>query len=377
MNIEKIHACLFLSIIGDKIGFENGNREFYLLDQIPKYNSSQFKTKVIELSLFMLLEFIKNGGISGINTNDLIYSDDSIMLIANTEIFLDNYKNLKDYLNKLLNRYIKDFENESIMRNKYKAGVHTMNTIRLLKNNSNWKKREYEKGGGGSGGSMRSSIYGIIFDYKTQLKKLIKYSIYSCMITHMNGIAIIGSVLNSLITSYALNNIDIEKWLFFSLNIIKNNYIDDIIEKKFKHIYDNYLKDKSIYIDSIELYLEQNFNNEKYKYDIIRELNPGDRILYYYDNFSYKESFFPGSNSKDSIIIAYDCLLMARDNYEKLIYYSMIHLGDSDTTGIIASGWYGAYYGFNKKYDYLYINDEYYDFIKQISNNIIKKYKNI
>lgn len=375
--IEKIHACLLLGIIGDKIGFENGNREFYLLDQIPKYDSSIFKSKINELSLFMLLEFIKNGGISGIDTNKLIYSDDSIMLLANTEVFLEKYKNLKGYLNFLVKRYIKDFDNESVMRNKYKAGVHTMNTIRLLKNNNKWKNRDYEKNGGGSGGSMRSSIFGIIFDYKTKLKKLIKYSMYSCMITHMNGIAIIGSILNSLMTSYAIDNIDIEKWLFFGLNILKSNYIDEIIEKKFKHIYENYLKDKYLYIDSIELYLEQNFQDEKYRNNILRELNPGDRIIYYYDNFSYKESFFPGSNSKDSIIIAYDCLLMARDNYEKLIYYSMIHLGDSDTTGIIASGWYGAYYGFDEKHKFIYNNDEYYNITYKISSNVYSKFKKI
>ena len=378
MSIEKIHACLLLSIIGDKIGFGNGDREFYLLDQIPKYNSSSFKIKINELSLFMLLEFIKNGGVSGIDTNKLSYSDDSIMLIANTETFLTNYKNLKEYIKILFNRYIKDFDNESIMINKYKAGIHTMNTIRLFKNkdwkNKDWKKREYENKGEGSGGSMRSSIFGIIFSYKTNLKKLIKYSIYSCMITHMNGIAIIGSLLNSLITSYALDNIDIEKWLFNGLNIIKSDIVDKIIIKKFNHIYNNYLKDKKIYIDSIELYLEQNFEKDKYKYDLNKELNPGDRLIYYYENFSYKENFFPGSNSKDSIIIAYDCLLMARDNYEKLIYYSMIHLGDSDTTGIISSGWYGSYYGFVDKYDFLYKNDEYYNMTKKLSYNIYNKY---
>lgn len=372
---DKIHACLLLGIIGDKIGFENGKREFYLLDQIPKYDSSIFKSKINELSLFMLLEFIKNGGISGIDTNKLIYSDDSIMLIANTEIFLTDYSDINDYLKKLIKRYIKDFENESVMRNKYQAGVHTMNTIRLIKK-KNWKKREYENSGGGSGGSMRSAIYGIIFDYKTQLKKLIKYSIYSCMITHMNGTAIIGSFLNSLFTSYALDNIDIEKWIFYGLNILKSNYIDEIIQNKFEHIYEYYLKDKYLYIDAIQLYIEQNFNDEKYNNNLMRDLNPGERIMYYYDNFSNKESFFPGANSRDSIIISYDCLLMSKDNYEKLIYYSMIHLGDSDTTGMISSNWYGAYYGFNNKYEFLYKNDEYYNITKTISNKLFNKFKN-
>lgn len=374
MKFENIHACILLSIIGDKIGFENGNREFYALDKIPNKNSSLFKSKINDLSTFMILEFIKNGGITSIDTRKLSYSDDSILLIANIETYFEKYNKLDGYLNLLIDRYIKEFDNESIMINKYKCGIHTLNSVRILKKNRNYMNRNYEFGGGGSGGSMRSSIYGLIFNYKTNLKKLAKYSIYSCIITHMNGIAIIGSFLNALITSYAINNINIELWLSKALEVLKSDLIDNIIKNKFNHIYNEYIIDKKQYIDSIELYLEHNFKNNIYIFNKNRELNPGERIYYYYYNFSNNESFFPGSNSKDSIIISYDCLLLSRNNYEKLIYYSMINLGDSDTIGIISSGWYGAYYGFYKKLEFIYNNDNYYKLTKNLSYKIFKNY---
>ena len=65
---------------------------------------------------------------------------------------------------------------------------------------------------------------------------------------------------------------------------------------------------------------------------------------------------------------------MSRDNYERLIYLSMIHLGDSDTTGIIASNWYGALYGFKNVYDHLYKNDNLYDIVMNNSKKLYNIY---
>ena len=121
--------------------------------------------------------------------------------------------------------------------------------------------------------------------------------------------------------------------------------------------------------------IEDNFKEQNYILDEIREINPSGRILYYFNNFtSYKDLFHPGSASDDSIIISYDSLLMSKDNYEKLIYLSMIHLGDSDTTGIISSNWYGAYYGFKNVYKHLYKEDENYNDIKIRTKKLFKKY---
>lgn len=370
-------AVILLGITGDKIGFDNGNREFYLLDKIPKYNSPNFKNTINEYSIYMLLEFISQGGIQSIDINNMIWSDDSIMMIANLEIICSSFKDYEDFIEKLKNKYLDVFENEHDMIHTYKAGIHTINTIRLIKSGIKWNTRNYEPNGGGSGGSMRSSPFGLLFHWKNDINKLIEFSIGSCAITHMNGIAFIGSFVNAYFTSMGINKIPIEKWIFNLLDILiitdDINPINIFIKNNFNHIYDKFLLDKQLYIDKINIYIEDNFNNYDYIYNKVRQINPVIRILYYFDNFTtYKNNFFPGSASDDSILFSYDCLLMAKDNYEKLIYYSMIHLGDSDTTGIISSNWYGSIYGFSNVYKNLYKHNN----ISKI-NKLIKNLLNI
>jgi len=54
---------------------------------------------------------------------------------------------------------------------------------------------------------------------------------------------------------------------------------------------------------------------------------------------------WPGALGVDSVIIAYDSLLYSKDNWEQLCLSSMLHGGDSDSTGTIAAAWFGALYG--------------------------------
>ena len=46
------------------------------------------------------------------------------------------------------------------------------------------------------------------------------------------------------------------------------------------------------------------------------------------------------------MIMAYDALIDCDGLWEKLVFYSMLHPGDSDTVGAIAGGLYGIVYGF-------------------------------
>ena len=65
----------------------------------------------------------------------------------------------------------------------------------------------------------------------------------------------------------------------------------------------------------------------------------------FYEYFNRPGYYNPGSNGLDSVIIAYDSILECEGNFEKLIYNSMLHAGDSDSTGCIAGALFGAYYG--------------------------------
>ena len=68
-----------------------------------------------------------------------------------------------------------------------------------------------------------------------------------------------------------------------------------------------------------------------------------------------------GASGIDSVIFAYDALLMSIIpnehfqiknenlvfNPESLVFFSALHVGDSDSTGAIAGFWYGVLNGFN------------------------------
>ena len=94
------------------------------------------------------------------------------------------------------------------------------------------------------------------------------------------------------------------------------------------------------------------------------------RIYLFHQYFGSNKLYFnPGSNGLDSIIIAYDSILTSNGNFEKLIYNSMLHAGDSDSTGCIAGAFFGALYGdgnlpknfnnfdFKKTLNTIFIND--------------------
>lgn len=53
-----------------------------------------------------------------------------------------------------------------------------------------------------------------------------------------------------------------------------------------------------------------------------------------------------GASGHDAPMIAYDALLGARGSWHELCYRAVFHGGDNDSTGAIASAWYGALYGF-------------------------------
>jgi ADP-ribosylglycohydrolase len=189
---------------------------------------------------------------------------------------------------------------------------------------------------------MRSAIFGIYFN---NVDMIIQYSTEQAITTHFNGIAIIGSCINSIFVLFGKKRFEPSTWIFKVYELIPN--IDTYVRKNYNSIYNEYLIDRNIFVAKLKFYMDDNFLQGKYKHNEIREINPVERILYWFDNFTTnKNNFFPGSASDDSIIIAYDCLLMSENNYEKLIYLSMLNLGDSDTIGMIASNFYGIYYGF-------------------------------
>tara|TARA_B100000886_G_scaffold315518_2_gene253523 strand:- start:218 stop:1372 length:1155 start_codon:yes stop_codon:yes gene_type:complete len=358
MNLnEKKYYCLNYAILGDIIGFGNGEIEFnyFKSSKLEKIGD----TSLAEYTSLHIFNFITSGGFSKINfkisdTEKNIASDDSIMNLA-------VYHGLKDSLNqsndiiiesikdKLIYYYLNDKKNEL----RY-YGNRTIKTIERLKDGDfDWKKFSYSKNAGGCGASMRSMPIGLFFHGKKNRDKLMEISIQSSRITHNNPKGYCGGFASALFTALAIENVNPFKWIDILIEFFENNKILNFIEKQVNEKFpDEFKYHKSGIIEfhyeliNFKKWVFLNKNGKLELRDDHEFSNFPVRIYMFHQKFgSYPLTFNPGSNGLDSVLIAYDSLLRSKNNFEKLIYLSMLHAGDSDSTGCIAGALFGALYG--------------------------------
>ena len=331
MNIymkQKITSWFFLWAICDIIGFNNGSFEFF---NMHKLNN---KKNVHKVSSELIAEFFNQGGFSNFNLSNKLVWDDSIfniMTIKNLclynndiDIFIKNYKL----------SFIEEYNKENF--NQRYPGICTQKYIQKL-NNFSFKNIIYDNYAGGSGCSMKSMSFGIIFHNDN--KKLFVFTILSSLLTHPNAFGFLGGLVSALFSSYIINKINIELWPKLLIDLLESTTIDDIIlNYTNKNFFNSYIIDKKRYIKYWKLYI-------KIKHKIIL---PHKKSIFFAENFSFNNKIiYPGSNGLDSVIIAYDNLLYFGNNFEQMIIYNCLHIGDSDTTGIICGTWFGLLYGKN------------------------------
>lgn len=327
---EKLFACIILHAIGDTIGYKNSEWEFGVRGNLA--------TKLME----KIYEFVELGGINYVPQKGWKISDDTILHIAILKTLIIENKSINTFNDILVKQFIKIYDTEfkdSKIRN---PGIATLKSFELLKTGVKWKNIAYDKYAGGSGAAMRTLCIGIMF--KDNIEKLIEFSIESSRVTHNNSTGYLGGFVSAFFAGLAMNNVDIKLWPFKLIEVFKNKNIEKYIKKsrgikeyEISHVsyiakWDKYIKDK---FDSSGNIIKRKSNR-----------NLTCRSQYYYDSFGFKETLFPGGSGDDSVIIAYDSLLDCDSIWEKLVFYSMLHAGDTDTTGCIAAGLYGAYYGF-------------------------------
>lgn len=343
MSLEnKYINCLLVGALGDIIGFGNGKTEFNNNNTIIKCDDD--KEDCANFSNYNIWNFINNGGINQYNIKDLIVSDDTILHLA-TAKGLINVKDKSDdkIIDSIANSLTKDYKNDEIKDNRA-YGEKTKKGLERLLRGKNWRKYEFSENAGGSGASMRNMILGVVF--RKDRNKLIKLSIEASRITHNNSIGYLGGLCSALFASFACEKIELRIWPYELLKILESDIIKKHIKKiSIKEDLSEHNKYLNLFITKIKDYIDFRFENKNF----IQHANmliPQRRTLVYYDRFSLDEkNFFPGSSGLDSIIIAYDCLIDSNEYFEKLVIYSMLHAGDSDTTGIIAGSLYGILYG--------------------------------
>lgn len=347
---ERYQACIALGIVGDKIGFGNGETEFFTGGVMRVDDYPDLKAMGEQITMTMIFTFIAAGGIQGIDLSKLNYSDDSVMMLDNLRALISpSSRDAKSTIDNVAKEYLKSFSNMDEMVNLRLAGRQTINSMQSIIDGSDWRSFPYSGSAGGSGGAMRSMVIGLAYPREQDLDALLEIAIESCAITHNNGVAFMGSITAALFTALAVRGVPPVAWAGRLLELIDSGRIQAYLRANRPKNLKELTADVARFRSKWARYVEDSIKNDQYAIadDALRAISPAYRMTYYFTNFSEtKTRYFPGAGSDDAVIMAYDMLLLSGANFEKLVYTAMIHVGDSDTTGIIAASWYGAYYGF-------------------------------
>lgn len=368
----RYYSVMMLHALGDTIGFKNGDWEFnYYEDE---------KYLVLDYVNELIYEFIYLGGVNGINLKGWHISDDTMLHIAVGKSMLhydnmitDNFiKNLKKYLHKEAVLMWKD-ENDKFIGgvNRY-IGVTTSENIAKFEQNTDARYQEYDMNAGGNGAAMRSLVIGLCLYGENKRDELIKVSILSSQLTHNNALGYLAGFTSSLFTALAMEKKNIELWPHILLKFLRSDKLKSYLSAE----NEDQIYDHISYIRYWQKYVDNKFDKNNKPIRTRSSTNPMYRMKYYYDNFFKGSSAMQiGSSGYLCMIMAYDSLLDCDGKWEKLIVYSMLHSGDSDTIGAIAGGLYGAVYSMGDVPKSMLKYIERKKEIEQLSYDLFEKYK--
>ncbi len=337
---------MLYAIIGDTIGFGNAGVEFnYGFND--KVYSNKDAERISNYTTKHIFDFITDGGYSAfdIKKKGLVSSDDSILTLAVFDAVKNSINKTPDEIidtikYKLLEYYLNDK-----LKKERKYGNRTVLSLNRIKNNEDWKKRSFSDNAGGCGASIRCMPIGLFYHGEKNRDKLLKISIESSRITHNNPIGYLGGFASALFTALAVEGIEPKKWIHILITFFEKEIIHKFVNENITHDTKYHLQEINNFHRGIIKFINWRFQrtdevNNKKSLD-----NYALRNFLFYKKFSDTRIYNPGSNGLDSVLIAYDSLLASDGNFEKLIYLSMLHAGDSDSTGCIAGALFGAYYG--------------------------------
>lgn len=333
---NKYIATFMLHALGDTIGFKNGDWEF-------NYNKDSTLDTITEY----VFEFIDLGGVNGIDLKDWRISDDTILHIAIANAILE-------YEGKIDDRFVEILKNcmiaayNRMQGDRYKKGINrfmgkiTEKYIGKFTEEKDGRFYPYDPTTGGNGCAMRNLCIGLAFHKVERLNTLIDISITSSRMTHNSAIGYLAGFTSALFVSFAIQNISINRWVKLLIDLLESEKIKKYVNKNNNDEFMDYVS----YIRFWKKYAETRFVDEK-PIKTRASTNMIFRIRYYYNNFfKNTNADFLGGSGYCAMIMAYDALLDCDGKWEKLIFYAMLHPGDTDTIGAIAGGLFGAIYGF-------------------------------
>ncbi|CAH6420308.1 ADP-ribosylglycohydrolase [uncultured virus] len=322
-------SILIYQSIGDTIGYYNGKWEF---NHGNPYESPEYVNE-------LLYEYIHLGGINDMDTHGWLASDDTVLYMATFDTLLSGFSTIDQYGQRLRRSYLQALP--SIVDRD--PGITTIESLREQRKFKSWTMLPYNPKALGNGSAMRSGSIGILLPGSTNRPQLIALATETSRLTHNSASAILGSITSALFTSLAIEREPINIWPRKLLELIDSDLIDGYLQQSRPQEYDLYVRDRVLFTGQWRKYLDLLFVGGKPRLDIKIMVNAVQRFKYLSDNFS-KDCDIPGGCAHDALIMAYDALVRCNGSIEKLLVYSILHPGDSDTVGSIAFSWFAAYY---------------------------------
>lgn len=321
---EKIYYSIYLHSLGDIIGYNNGLWEF---------NKSTQN---------IIMEFINLGGITGIDISHWSVSDDTLMNVALYKVLLNDFKTIDEFGDMLSKEYVKLIPK---MEDKH-PGVRTKESLRIIGQGTKWTDIPYDEQAKGNGTAMRTQPIGLMYSGIDNRYTLIALSIEASRMTHNSSIGILSGITSALFIAFSIELLPIYSWIKHLIVILQSDIIDDYLKKSRPNQYNIFQEYKNEFIGVWQKYYLLRFSHTEGMDGIKRDLSFSNL----FSRISFISNRFPragmiGGSGDTALIFAYDALLECNGSLEKIIYYSCLHEGDSDTVGAIAMGWFGAYYG--------------------------------
>ena len=373
---DKYKAVMILHALGDTIGFKNGDWEF-------NYNEMKFDPRI---TLELVFEFISLGGVSNISLKNWSVSDDTVLHLAIASNLINDKYNLyesKDKLSKKQEFNIKNtmlkYAKKSISKKKYKntdryfGNTTTSNMLKWSNQEDDARKQPFDELSGGNGCAMRTLCIGLAYHKESDIDKLIDFSIITSQFTHNSPLGFLGGFASAYFISLALQDVHMNKWPQKLIDILESDKIKKYIDRDNNDVFAAY----HLFIKKWKKYIELRFTKNKPS-DLKIYSNLIYRTVFHYEYFTKKDddNLFHqmGSDGASSLIMAYDGLIDCSGQWEKLIYYTMLHCGDSDTVGAIAGGLYGAVYGFGDVPKHMLSHLEYKKELNLTGEKLFNKY---
>lgn len=338
--------------------FSRGNKTF---------NINIKNTEDVEILIEYVSYFISNGGITNFEFNKSIsYSSNFVLLEAFINKFNKNNDdknmllNIKKIIKETFNKKIKNTINDELENyennNFFQHLIATENAIEKIDYDD--KYIGLENNNGNSDICVRVMFLGVI--YSDDLDKMIDVVIKMTKLTHNNIVSMMSAVISAYFVYLSVNKIEIEKWIFYILELIGSEKIKKYFDLSVNANMAKYI----IVLKYWDLYKNIRFDEKK-----IKKTKSDNNLLFkikFYGKFvynwteNYTNNFIlQGEDCVSCNIIVYDVLLNSNGNIEKCIYYGLLIAGQVVSIGGLLGGLYSL----------LYNNDEIIDkFIDKIKD---------